>query len=157
MKSVDGGEQAVTESFKYKAMVNFIFKHITESDHQLFLKLIKGNEKIDSMLNAISSITPDARITDSEREKFKAAFEKLITTNEIKVGKLKNDILRFVYLVRNNIFHGTKNTIEMTENFQRKRLLIYTNILIAVNELLFKALEQTIEFKPHSNYHLSPK
>lgn len=68
---------------------------------------------------------------------------------------MKNDIIRFVYMVRNNIFHGTKNTIEMSEVFQRKRLDIYSNIIIAINELLFKALERKTSFRPHERYSLS--
>ena len=57
----------------------------------------------------------------------------------IQIFKIKNEILGFIYSVRNNIFHGTKTTIEMSDKNQRKRLDIYSNILIAVNELLFKS------------------
>ena len=51
---------------------------------------------------------------------------------------------------------GTKDTIEMSEVFQRKRLAIYSNIIIAVNELLFKVLEESTDFKPHDRYYLPP-
>ena len=58
-------------------------------------------------------------------------------------------------LVRNNIFHGTKTTIEMSENFQRERLEIYTNILIATNEMLFRVLKKHTGFKLRNSYELS--
>jgi len=144
-----------SEGHKYKAMIDFIFKGVESSDKELFLKIIKGKDSIENTIEAISKITPDNRITESERENFKKSFFNLVKTDEIIIGKLKNDIIRFVYMVRNNIFHGTKNTIEMSEVFQRKRLDIYSNIIIAVNELLFKALERKTSFKPLEKYRLS--
>jgi hypothetical protein len=151
----DGVENEPSESQKYKAMIDFIFARVENSDKELFLKIIKGKGEIEKTIDAISRITPDNRISESERENFKKEFGKLLETNDIKIGKLKNDIIRFVYLVRNNIFHGTKNTIEMSEAFQRKRLDIYSNIIIAVNELLFKVLERKTDFSPHERYSLS--
>lgn len=154
-KIEDGKEIEPSESQKYKAMIDFIFSKVDDNDKELFLKMIKGKDAIDKTIETISRITPDIRITDSERENFKKEFENLLKSNEIKIGKLKNDIVRFVYMVRNNIFHGTKNTIEMSEVFQRKRLDIYSNIIIAINELLFKVLEKTTDFRPHEKYCLS--
>jgi len=138
-------------------MIDFIFKHATDSDKDEFLKIICGQKNNEYIIKTISKITPDNRIKESERNNFKKEFEKLITTKEIKVGKLKNDIVRFVYLVRNNIFHGTKNTIEMSENFQRRRLEIYTNILVALNQILFNILKRETDFQPHKTYHISKR
>lgn len=151
----DGKEIEPSEGQKYKAMIDFIFSKVDKNDKDLFVKMIKGKDPIDRTIETISRITPDNRITESERENFKKEFENLLRSNEIKIGKFKNDIIRFVYMVRNNIFHGTKNTIEMSEVFQRKRLDIYSNIIIAVNELLFKVLEKTTDFRPHEKYSLS--
>lgn len=145
-KFEDGKEIEPSEGQKYKAMIDFIFLIDDKNDKDLFIKMIKGKYTIDKLIETISKITLDDRITDSERENFKKEYEKLLKTNEIKIGELKNDIIRFVYMVRNNIFHGTKNTIEMSEVFQRKRLDIYSNIIIAVNELLFKVLERNTDF-----------
>ena len=71
--------------------------------------------------------------------------------NDIK-GKLKQDLIRFIYKVRNNIFHGTKNTIEMTGSGQRDRLEIYSSFLIATNSLLFKSLEEKLNFELDKKY-----
>jgi len=143
-----------SESQKYKAMIDFIFSKVDNDDKELFLKMIKGKNTIDGIIEIISRITPDNRITESERENFKKEFENLLKSNEIKSGKLKNDIIRFIYMVRNIIFHGTKDTIKMSEVFQRKRLDIYSNIIIAVNELLFKVLEKEGWFSPQKKYCL---
>ena len=154
-KFEDEKEIEPSEGQKYKAMIDFIFSRVDENDKDLFIKMIKGKDTIDKLIETISKITSDNRITDSERRNFKKEYEKLLRTNEINIVKLKNDIIRFVYMVRNNIFHGTKNTIEMSEVFQRKRLDIYSNIIIAVNELLFKVLERYTDFSPHYRYTLS--
>ncbi|MFN4299895.1 MAG: hypothetical protein ACK4EX_09230 [Thermaurantimonas sp.] len=151
----DGKEIEPLEVKKYKAMIDFIFSKVDNSDKEFFVKMIKGKDPIDRTIETISRITPNNRITESERENFKNEFENLMRSIEIKIGKFKNDIIRFVYMVRNNIFHGIKNTIEMSEVFQRKRLEIYSRIIIAVNELLFKVLEKTTDFRPHERYSLS--
>lgn len=155
--TLEGIEKDATEGHKYKSMIDFIFSHATDSDKDEFLKIICGQKRNEDIIKSISKITPDNRIKESERDNFKKEFEKLITERDIKVGKLKNDIVRFVYLVRNNIFHGTKNTIEMSENFQRKRLEIYTNILVALNQLLFNILERKTDFQPHQTYQISSR
>lgn len=48
------------------------------------------------------------------------------------------DCLFFIYAVRNNVFHGSKTRIQMEDESQQSRLLIYTAILIAANNLLFE-------------------
>lgn len=151
----EGKEIKQSEGEKYKSMINFIFSNVDNDDKALFLKIIKGRDSIERTIEAISKITHDNLITESERENFKKEFEILLKSNEINVAKFKKHIIRFVYMVRNNIFHGTKNSIEMSEIFQRKRLVIYSNIIIAVNELLFKVLEKNNCFKPSDNYTLS--
>ena len=78
----------------------------------------------------------------------------MIESDNLLIGKLKV-MLRFVYLVRNNIFHGTKTTIEMSDKNQRKRLEIYSNILIATNELLFKSLENILKTEFDGHYKLN--
>ena len=82
-------------------------------------------------------------------------FEKLIETENLLKGKIKNEILGFIYSVRNNIFHGTKTTIEMADKDQRKRLDIYSNILIGVNDLLFKSLERVLQTNFDKHYKLN--
>jgi hypothetical protein len=152
--TLEGIEKNATEGHKYKSMIDFIFSHATDSDKDEFFNIICGQKKNEKIIQSISQITLDNRIKESERDNFKKEFEKLITERDIKVGKLKKDIVRFVYLVRNNIFHGTKNTIKMSENCQRERLEIYTNILVALNQLLFNILERKTDFQPQQTYHI---
>ncbi len=150
-------KEEASEGQKYKSMIDFIFEHAQDSDKDDFFKIVCRNKRNEDLIKTISKITTDNRIKQSERNDFIKEFEKLITTKEIIVGKLKNDIVRFIYLVRNNIFHGTKNTIEMSENFQRKRLEIYTNILVALNQILFNILERETDFQPQKTYIFSSR
>lgn len=150
----EGREEEPSEGSKFKAMIDFVFHKIDDSDKEIFFKIIKGGAEIEELIEIISKITPDNRITESEKKNFQREFEGLLRSNDIRIGKMKNDIVRFVFLVRNNIFHGTKDTIEMSEIFQRKRLEIYTNIIIAVNELLFRILEKETYFRHRDNYQL---
>jgi hypothetical protein len=46
--------------------------------------------------------------------------------------------LRFVYLVRCNIFHGVKTHVEMARPEQQRRLMVYWALVISSNGLLFE-------------------
>ena len=147
-------ERKPYDSDKFKTFIDFVFSKIEDSDKEHFFKIIMGKIDKQTLIDAISRITADPIIEEYQRKNFKDEFKRLIETKEIKLKELKNDIVFFIYKVRNNIFHGTKNTIEMTEDCQRQRLNIYSNIIIAINEMLFKVLESKTDFKPEKEYHL---
>lgn len=153
-------EEELSESQKFKKMIDFIFLTFEENDSSEFVKIIlrpnkrQNPKRKEDLINALESITPDSQISESEREEFKKEFKKLLQNEVVLKGKLKNVILRFIYLVRNNIFHGTKTTIDMTETKQRDRLDIYSSILIATNTLLFKSLERKLKFELDKRYSI---
>ncbi len=152
------GEEKLNEMNKIKKMIDFFFKYFEQSDSTDFVRTICRSENQrhkEPLLEAIEGITRDDNISESERIDFKKEFRKLLESEKLIQGKLKNDILRFIYNVRNNIFHGTKTTIEMTNEGQRIRLNIYANILIATNDLLFKALERSLIFRLDKKYKFS--
>jgi hypothetical protein len=154
-------EEEPSERAKFKAMIDFIFSQTTEKERIEFVRFIKRPNKREkpipnqNLIECINGITPDKKISESDRKSFKDEFIKLIETEKLLQGKLKNEIIGFIYLVRNNIFHGTKTTIEMSDNKQRKRLDIYSNILISVNELLFKSLERLLHTSFDRHYKLN--
>lgn len=147
-------EKKITEGQKYKAMIDFIFDRAIEPEKQFIEIILEKCGRKEKIIEDIEGITPDDYIEDYEREGFKKEFFKLLETGIIKKKPLRDVIIRFIFLVRNNIFHGSKDTIQMSENCQRRRLNIYSNIIIAINELLFKVLEEETEFKPKRNYYL---
>jgi hypothetical protein len=158
---IKGTEEVSSDPTKFKAMIDFIFNQTTLEERKEFVHIIKRPNKRENpipnqtIIECINGITPDKKITEAKRENFKKEFIKLIETGDMNQEKIKDDIVKFIYLVRNNIFHGTKTTIEMTDNNQRKRLEIYSNILIAVNELLFKSLERILNTNFDKKYTLN--
>tara|TARA_R110002111_G_C5922390_1_gene366022 strand:- start:398 stop:1072 length:675 start_codon:yes stop_codon:yes gene_type:complete len=151
-------EENLSESQKFKKMIDFTFENFKETDSIEFVNTIlrpnkrQNPKRKEDLIRAMEDITPDSRISQSEREGFKKEFEKLLNSENVLKGKLKNEILRFIYLVRNNIFHGTKTTIDMADRRQRERLNIYSSILIATNNLLFKSLERKLNFELDKKY-----
>jgi hypothetical protein len=51
-------------------------------------------------------------------------------------------VLKFVYGVRCNLFHGRKTHVQMLDTSQQKRLLVYASLLSASNGLLFDVAEK---------------
>ena len=47
-------------------------------------------------------------------------------------------VIRFIYEVRCNLFHGSKTRVQLLDPAQQQRLLIYTATLITANSLLFE-------------------
>lgn len=50
-------------------------------------------------------------------------------------------MVKFIYKIRCNIFHGSKTLQDMHDPSQQKRIEIYTAIIIAVNQMVFSYLE----------------
>lgn len=111
---------------------------------QKFAERISDNAS--STIDMLSGIVPDINVSVSMKDRFIRDFEALL--NNQLVGKKCNDalddVLYFVYRIRNNIFHGTKTVMDMMDEGQQFRLKIYYSILLAVNELLFEAIEQRV-------------
>lgn len=153
-------QETLIDEQKYKKMFDFVFEDQSNMKCPDFIEilLLSNKKKVpntkESLISELRHITPDNNISESTCNDFKKAFEKLVNTETILIGKLKNELLRFIYLVRNNIFHGTKDIIQMTGSGQRARLEIYSSFLIATNNLLFKALERKLNFKLDTKYKI---
>lgn len=147
-------EKEPSEQAKFKKMIKFILLNASDEEKGEFCKLICGGKKTEGLIEIISKITPDKYIKEEKIENFKDTFKNLIKTKKIKTKKFIEDIIIFIYLVRNNVIHGTKDIIKMSDNCQKNRLEIYTNILLCLNELLFKILKRKKSFIPQKEYHL---
>lgn len=158
---VNEREVEPSERTKFKAMIDFIFKHTTSEERIAFVHFIKrpikreGSTSNQTLIYCIDGITSDKKISETTIENFKREFKYLIEEEKLVNCKIKNEIVGFIYAVRNNIFHGTKTTIEMADKDQRKRLDIYSNILIGINDLLFKSLERVLHTNFDKHYKLN--
>lgn len=110
-----------SEGGKYKALVDFLFSNMTEGHLEIYSKEIVRKSKYNQnpshrVFNKdLEKITPDSRISDSQRYEFVKQIKRVFETGTIVKGKIKQDIIPFVHKVRNNIFHGTKTTKEMVD------------------------------------------
>lgn len=98
-----------------------------------------------------TKVTPDSRISVAQGEsffrkilEFQTILEKCNTPDEMptsnKVFELIDKARYFIYLVRNNIFHGSKSLGEAYETNQRKRIEVYDLFLKGLTSMFFLAV-----------------
>ena len=153
-------DQKLTESKRRIRYTEFLFDELTKNE---ILRLISKNlyrhhEFIESedkckiilhnnFLEALDSMREGGKIKSKMVSKFKHDLTILLQC-DFEVSTFKR-ISFFVSMVRNNIFHGSKNIIQMTTDKQRLRLKLYTAIINALNEGLFEVIR-----KKYSNFYL---
>lgn len=138
----------LTESQKISRLVGFCFDCLDiNAAYYYHDKLVNCLDENINPLEELKHITDDFRTRDLSKTFQKCFADVYNQANQSKGNKKKalNSILYFIYLVRCNIFHGTKTTIEMLDGGQQNRLRIYTAILFASNDLLFKSIYKTFE------------
>ena len=87
---------------------------------------------------SLDYIEPDSRIKEKELTRYKLAWRNLFSDYRNSDDSYKKILIKLhelIYNVRCNIFHGRKRLVDMLDFKQRDRLLIYTSILHATNEL----------------------
>jgi len=157
--------ETVKESNKIHRMIKFIYDAFvndrennnefkTQKDEFVLTLSSKietylpSNITVEVAIDALNYIIPDVNISRQIKDSFINNFDMVIhhMCTGKKIKDAWNNILYFVYSVRNNIFHGSKTIIDMMEPGQKKRLDIYSAILLATNEMLFEAIEKKFEW-----------
>ena len=95
-------------------------------------------------------ITPGARITADKGQRFFAKLaelrDRVRSDDELAPSRdvfdLINECRYFVYLVRNNIFHGSKSIGEIYDRDQEHRLEVYDTFLKSLVSLFFLAVNK---------------
>lgn len=148
----DNDPEKTKETTKMRAYINFIFEYATEDDFKILSqnikKMGKGKKPLENneLQNLLMEIVLDDRIKNSDKTDFIVKIESLLLGRKLTPSQYFNSIIKFIYYVRNNIFHGSKTTIEMAEKKQRDRLIVYSNILNQTNELFFKIISREVQF-----------
>jgi hypothetical protein len=101
-------------------------------------------DPFEKLINIILDTRIDKTLSESFQKHFKYIWDKEVKGKNHKESLEK--IVFFVYRVRNNIFHGQKNTIQMMDSGQQERLRIYSAILSSLNHLLFVVAEQKLSW-----------
>lgn len=158
-----GKLESIGESKKMSRMVNFMVDSLDKVEVPIklsnYLKRYLKKE-IDCIQKELEHILPDSRISELKKSSFIKKFT-ILYNGENKGKKFKDDLkdsLYFIYLVRNNIFHGGKTIFNMMESGQRRRLEIYTSLLLSTTEILFESISNKFNwdikeanFRLHSN------
>jgi len=141
-------DRKIKEETKIKETIETFYEELSNDFKKKFQKSLKNYMFCDSeeVMKILDEIKTDSLIDKDVKNRFTEDVEKIlvekISNNEVK-DRL-NNILKFIYKVRNNIFHGTKTTVDMAGEEQKKRLKIYTAILLSTNELLFVAAKEAL-------------
>lgn len=135
------------EKEKISAYIDFLHEQIGSNFFNLFQIFLKNNLKVDNPLEELEGIICN-NIYESKKKKFIENFK--LVYNEENVNKVKTieELAKFVYLIRNNIFHGSKSAIEQMERKQRNRIKIYSSILNTLNHLLFYVGINHLKWRP---------
>jgi hypothetical protein len=137
------------ETDQFKQYLRFCLDTLRDETPQIFARHLDESLSLFSVqepghtLTGIKPSNESAR-TRRFREAFPQNFSKLydgrITRNDHYATLVAT--LMFLYAVRNNVFHGSKTRIEMEDQAQQQRLLIYSALLVASNGMLFEAVDR---------------
>ena len=138
-----------SERTKIHQMISFCFSNPSfikqyKSDFIRIITNVFSSERINGIIDTIEPDThPLGNIGDDEIYSIKknvfSLLKGIFYKDEIK------EIMEFIFLIRNNIFHGTKTLNIMLKTKQQTKLLLYSYFIIAVNQMLFSYLDYLYE------------
>lgn len=142
--------QNVTETQMQSAIEKFCKQRCKVIDREILTDAFLPISGLDGLSDAWTLITPDSRVSSEEGQHF---FRRIAEIGQLlRAGSFKptNDNFklicncrRFVYMVRNNIFHGAKSLGEISDPDQARRIEVYDLFMRCLNSLCFLALGET--------------
>ena len=137
------------EPKKQRAFISFIKSHAKENPADLY-RAFEPLLHIEKTEADWMRVTPDSRISIKDGDQFfryireiQSFLEQCKAPSDMPTNKRTFQILEqcthFIYLVRNNIFHGSKTLGEVSEPNQKRRIEVYDLFLKGVTSLFFLA------------------
>ena len=83
------------------------------------------------------------KFIDDDIDDFEEYIIKAFKNQSLDLSEIKH-IVRIIYLIRCNLFHGAKDPEFFEENHQMERFVIYASILTAINQLLFSTIHRQL-------------
>lgn len=134
----------VSESKQQREFVKFCRKQFKKLDSNKITEAFLPLARLNDFSGDWTTVSPDDRITVEEGKQF---FERIAQLGERaeqdafvanqKTFKLIDNCCHFVYLVRNNIFHGAKSIGDIYESDQARRIGVYDLFVRCLNSLFF--------------------
>ncbi len=135
-----------TEGEKQFQYLKFCFKKdFTRVYKDFFIRFVLRENTVEEIDQILSSIQPDRLPNGSVwSQDFITNFQNAVH-DLLRWGKFDKDtvstIVKFIYSVRCNIFHGVKTIDDMKDLGQQDRLDVYASLIIALNQMVFSCLE----------------
>jgi len=156
--------EGFTETKQQRELEKFLKPHVREAPALLYEAFLPIRDA--SLEGDWTPVVPDARISAEEGERF---FEGLRSLRDMLLREERPQALRasnqcfdliaecrrIVYLVRNNIFHGSKTLGETYEPNQQRRIELYLTFLRCMNKLFFSVCDK-IGVETASNPSMQP-
>lgn len=138
-----------SETQDQRAFISFL-KQYAETNPSAVYRAFEPLAEIQNLDGEWTQVKPDSRISKDLGNKFFGDISLLQTVlkgcgnpadmpTSKKVFDPIKDCVHFVYLVRNNIFHGSKTLGETLEKNQKRRIEVYELFLKGVTSLFFLA------------------
>ena len=118
---------------------------MSSKNRKEFIQKIMNNKTLEEIKKLVDS----SKLKENQLNSLNKFFRYLVKDysdsdgNEFFKKKIIS-ITDIVSSVRNNIFHGRKGVIKMTETKQRDRLMFYSNFINCLNEQFFKVISDKV-------------
>lgn len=141
----DANNKLPREEEQIKSYIQFISENLGAKASVLLCE--KTNEMLAACdIDNASAVMADIKVSNSNKKLNNIAKAMPNHIKKLSKGDLAQQdfhatlfpMLKFVYAVRCNIFHGAKTHIEMTKPDQQRRLLVCYALLVSSNQLLFE-------------------
>ncbi|TKJ32888.1 MAG: hypothetical protein CEE38_21955 [Planctomycetes bacterium B3_Pla] len=140
------------EEDQIKAIVKFSCQSLGSQAPLQFIRILKGqlqNYKITKPIEALRDIRPsnESKRVKGLRNAFPGNFKTLFQSPDLTQDSLLSSLsgsLSYIQSVRNNVFHGSKTSIQMDDRRQQERLLIYAALVNSLCELFFCAIASVL-------------
>lgn len=133
-----------SETKQQRAFLNFCKEQLKCSGPEKAIEAFLPLFCLDDLMGSWTTVSADSRISAEDGQKFFgniAELGELANRGELKPTKdhfkLINNCCYFVYLVRNNIFHGSKSIGEIYDPSQARRIGVYDMFVRCLNSLFF--------------------
>lgn len=147
---------SLSEEEQLKNYVRFCSDTLAPDSSKIFGLCFVDACKVMGLSDPADKMT-ELDITNADKKLKKLEDQMPVLVQRLYEGELPSEqfytsachVLKFIYGVRCNLFHGRKTHVEMLDGKQQERLLVYAALLVATNGLLFDVTEKLdIGFMP---------